>query len=212
MVILMKDDCGQLHTIEGLAAAFILIVVLAVVVQTTSVTPLSTSFTNQHVKLELQNMGNDVLTTLDQSKVVSTGNLSSPSLLKKSIVDWGVYTYYDAFTWNNTTYVSASNASNPQLHTPLSEALTFAFANSGVAFNVEVSYPDGNGYLRMSKMIWNGDPSENSVTVSRLLVLHDGDSEIPDGTMYDDYHILPDISMSTKLHNTADVKLTLWVM
>ncbi len=208
----MRDDRGQLHTIEGLAAAFIIIIVLSIVVQTTSVTPLSTSFTNQHVKLELQNMGNDVLSTLDQTKLVNNTNPNVPSQLKKSIVDWSVYSYYDVYTWNNTTYVSATNASYPPLNTPLSSALTYAFANNGVAFNVEVSFPDENGKVRLSKMIWNGDPSENSVTVSRLVVLHDGNNEIPVGTRYDDFMVLPDISPGTSLHNTAYVKLTMWVM
>ena len=210
--MLKRDDRGQLHTIEGLAAAFIMIIVLATVVQTTSVTPLSTSFTNQHVKLELQNMGNDVLTTLDQTRLVDNSSPLVPSQLKKSIVDWCVYSYYDIYTWNNTTYVSATNASYAPLNTPLSSALTCAFASSGVAFNVEVSFPDEIMHKHTSKMIWNGDPSENSVTVSRLVVLHDGDSEIPVGSRYDDFTILPDISPSTGLHNIAYVKLTMWVM
>lgn len=208
----MRDDRGQLHTIEGLAAAFIIIFVLATLVQTTSVTPLSTSFTNQHVKLELQNMGNDVLTTLDQTKLVNNSSPAVSSQLKASLVDWSVYSYYDVYTWNNTTFVSATNSSSkPSLNTPLSRALSYAFANCGVAFNVEVTYPDTNGYLRTSKMIWNGDPSENSVTVSRLVVLFD-DLDIPSGTMYDDFSILPDVSPGTSLHNTADIKLTMWVM
>lgn len=206
-----KDEKGQLHTIEGLAAAFIIIIVLATVVQTTSVTPLSASFTNQHVKLELQNMGNDLLSTLDQTKLVNNSSPAVPSQLKTSLVDWSVYSYYDTFTWNNTTYVSTTNASYAPLNTPLSSALAYAFADNGVAFNVEVGFPDQSGHVHTSKMIWNGDPSENSVTVSRLVVLHD-DSDIPIGSMYDDYYIIPDISPDTGLHSVVAVKLTMWVM
>ena len=55
------------------------------------------------------------------------------------------------------------------------------------------------------KMIWNGDPSENSITVSRYVVLHDSD-------VYNDNSVIPDISPSTNLHNTIEVRLTLWVM
>jgi hypothetical protein len=59
-------------------------------------------------------------------------------------------------------------------------------------------------------MIWNGDPSQNSVTVTRIVVLHDGNTEVPDD--YDGNYILPDISPDTSLHNIAEIRLTMWVM
>ena len=47
----MRDDQGQIFTVEGIIAAFIVIYVLVVIVLSTSVTPIFSSFTNQHIKL-----------------------------------------------------------------------------------------------------------------------------------------------------------------
>jgi hypothetical protein len=201
----MMDDRGQMQTIEGITAAFITIFVLVVVVQSTSITPLSSSFTNQHIKLELKNIGNDILSTLDQTRVVNTTDPGVPSRLKQSVIDWGVFEGYNMFSWNNTSYVCINNENVTRLDTPLSGALEYALINSGIAFNVEVRYPDDSGYLRTTKMIWNGDPSENSVTVTRFVTLYDGDG-------LDNPNILPDLSPGTDLHNIAEVRLTLWVM
>jgi hypothetical protein len=201
----MRDDRGQMQTIEGIAAAFITVFVLVVIVQSTSITPLSSSFTNQHIKLELQNMGNDILTTLDQTRVINTTDPAAVSLLKKSIVDWGMFKGYNMYTWNNTSYVCINDENYTSLDTALSRTLQFALINSGIAFNVEVSYPHTDGYIRTTKMIWNGDPSENSVTVSRFVTLYDSDG--PDSNL-----VLPDISPGTDLRSTVEVRLTLWVM
>ena len=205
-----REDRAQLHTIEALTASLIIVLALAVVVEATSVTPLSSSFTSQHIKVELQNTGNDVLATLDETPVTEAPG--SPSLLKESLVEWAVFTHYDTYSWNNTSFVSVAQANRSALRTPLSDALSYALINQGIIFNVEVSYDDQSGNVRTSKMIWNGDPSENSAVVTRLVALHDGADEIPDGDLYDSNSILPDISPATPLHNVAEVRVTMWVM
>ena len=88
--MLSGDDRGQIQTIEAFIAAIILITVLVIVVQATSVTPLTTSFTNQHVKYEFQNMGQDVLSSLDEmpSQLPALAIDTTPSKLEKSIGDW----------------------------------------------------------------------------------------------------------------------------
>ncbi|MCD1294743.1 hypothetical protein CUJ83_06990 [Methanocella sp. CWC-04] len=217
MASLRRDDRGQMQTIEGLGAAMIMLSVLALVVQTTSVTPLTSSFTNQHIKLELQNMGQDILTTLDETYTMNTTDLNATSLLKQSIKEWVLVNNYDWYAWNNTTYVSLSYVNNTTiLNTALGNALSYALIDRGVAFNVEVAYPDMENRVRCAKMIWNGDPSENCVTVSRIIVLHDDvygtGKDIPVDGYYDNSFILPDISPDTPLHNVAEVKLTMWVM
>jgi hypothetical protein len=201
----MMDDRGQIFTIEGVIAAFILIFALVVIVMSTSVTPLSSSFTNQHIKLELQNVGNDILSTLDMTPIVNTGDPSTLSLLKQSILQWARTDSYGMYSWNNTAMISALDNKTMMTRSHLSDALNFALINKGTAYNVEVRYPDTSLTLHTNKMIWNGDPSENSITVSRYVVLHDSD-------VYNDNSVIPDISPSTDLHSTIEVRLTLWVM
>lgn len=201
----MMDDRGQILTVEGVTAAFLLILVLVVIIQSTSVTPLSSSFTNQHIKLELQNMGNDILSTLDETPRFNTDNPSTPSLLKQSLVQWARTDNYGLFMWNKTTLISAYDNTSIMTSTPLTKTLNFSLISKGIAYNVEVRYPDAGYSMRTNKMIWNGDPSEDSVTVSRYIVLQDSDVNYENNT-------IPDISTSTGLHNTIEVRLTLWVM
>ncbi len=200
----MRDNRGQIQTIEGIVAAFIVVFALAIVVQTTSVTPLSSSFTNQHIKLELQNVGNDLLSTLDQTPW-NRSDPASASELKLGVVTWAVFDNYTMFTWNNTAFV-ASDHITVMTDSYLTKALKFALVANGTAFNLELRYPDAGagGNMKTTKVIWNGDPSENSVTASRYITLSDDDIAHQD-------HVIPDYS-STSLHATVEVRLTLWVM
>jgi len=210
MVRPAHGDRGQLQTIEAITAAIILLSVLVIVVQAASVTPLTSSFTNQHIKLELQNMGSDILTSLDETPIYNTTNPDTPSYLKTSLTDWINVSGggYDWYTWRNNSvgYLSIVNESNNVPVTQLGTSLSYILTNYGIAYNVEARYSDTNGQVRNTKMIWNGDPSENSVTVSRLVVLHDDDVANPD------YCVIPDISPGSKLRNTIEIRLTLWVM
>lgn len=207
-----RGDGGQIQTVEAITAALLLLSVLTLVVQATSVTPLTTSFTNEHVKLELQNMGADMLTSLDETpySYVYTSDPMVSSRLKKSITEWinvsGGGSEWYAWSNNSAKYVSLLNASDPSINTlPLADTLSIFIKKYGIAYNVEVRYPDINGYIYNTKMIWNGDPSENSVTVSRVITLHDGDI-LPDNC------VIPDVSPGTNFYNTVEVRLTMWVM
>jgi hypothetical protein len=201
---------GQIQTVEAITAAIILLSILALVVEATSVTPLTASFTNQHIKLELQNMGMDALATLDETPVSIT-NGSVPSMLKESVVQWATTYQYDWYTWTGTKYVSLTDAKNrSNLHTPLGDTFSYLLKYYGIAYNVEVRYTDRNGQILNAKMIWNGNPSENSVTVSRIVTLNDNDNLPDDG-------LIPDISSPTSqynsvLWNVVEVRVTMWVM
>lgn len=225
------DNRGQVLTIEALVATFILFIVLAVVVEATSVTPLTTSFTNQHVKYELQNMGQDILASLDGAPVAGTNLDKAPSRLEQSVSTWlqGSYTLYQAgdtpptkgdwYTYDGVQFFkSATTSAYHEAQTPLEQALTFAFSPNGIAYNVEVRYPDvdanGNVAVYSAKMIWNGDPSDNCVTVSRYVALHDVDATDPANTVNlpTGSFLISDFSPTTSLHNVVEVRLTLWVM
>jgi hypothetical protein len=59
-------------------------------------------------------------------------------------------------------------------------------------------------------MIYNGDPSDNAVIVSRKLTLHDGDINT---TKYPGNPLaLEDIDPATNLFNIVEIRLTLWRM
>jgi hypothetical protein len=195
---------GQIQTVEAITAAIILLSILALVVQATSVTPLTASFTNQHIKLELQNMGMDALATLDETSTSFTSE-SMPSMLKESVVQWATAYHYDWYTWTGTKYSSLTDPTRPNFHTPLGDTFSYLLKYYGIAYNVEVRYTDLNGQILNSKMIWNGNPSENSVTVSRIVTFNDNDNLPGDG-------LIKDISLGSELWNVAEVRVTMWVM
>ncbi|WP_298669940.1 hypothetical protein [uncultured Methanofollis sp.] len=77
----MVDDSAQLYTMEGIAAAFIILATAYLVAGTTSVyTPGDSHITD----MQLEVLGNDVLAVMDTP--IKNGD---PSELEKYLSDWG---------------------------------------------------------------------------------------------------------------------------
>ena len=113
-----SNSDGQIQTIEAITAAIILLSIIALVIEATSVTPLTSSFTNQPVKLEMQNIGTDLLTAMDGTPAASNPNANPamyPSQLKNSVTDWLNQTGgYDWFACTDTkNYKSLRDPTNP---------------------------------------------------------------------------------------------------
>ncbi len=198
-----RDNGGQMHTIEGLLAAMVMIVVLIFIIKSTAVTPLSSSTTNKHVQLELMNMGNDLLASLDYNKDSDSYGIASP--LNYAILSWNG----DLYVWDGKQFNDIDNPFSP---TPLdpgfTKALNNTFSQHGIAYDVEVVYLNNTNNVIARKMIWNGDPSDNSVTVSRMMVIHDDDM----AGLATIRGVVPDADESTYFYNLVDVRLTLWRM
>jgi hypothetical protein len=192
------DDKGQMHTIEGVMAALIMLLVLVLVVKSTAITPLSSSTTNKHVQLELMNMGNDLLSSLDY-----TANPNDISTLKVSVLDWDG----DEYIWSGQVYRSTNGTRI--LDNDLTRDLNFTFTSYGVAYDVEVIYLDGNNTAIEKPMIWNGDASDNSITVTKVIALHNSDVNAYPAFKNTG---IPDIDQKTDFYNMVNVRLTLWRM
>lgn len=198
---LKYDESGQMHTLEGIMSAGIMIMVMVFVVQGTSLTPLSSSSTNQHVQLELMNLGQDLLTTLDYN-----AGTNSISPLKKSILSWNGMEY----VWDGSRYVDVASKS-VIMNNDLTQTLNFALNGWGTAYDVEVIYIDFRGNVTSKKMIWNGNPSENSISVSKVVAIHNSDISRYN-TKFGEQTGIPDLDTTTDFYNLLDVKLTLWRM
>jgi len=193
--MVMLDDKAQIHTLEGVAAATIMLLVIVYAIDATSMTPLTSSTANVHVETELQVLGQDILGALDYAEPGYNSNL------KNDVLEWNGKEYI----WNGMKYMEKGNASYPQnnLTNNLTNILTSTLITQGIAHSVEITYLKNNGNsLFTLRMIYNGNPSDNAVIVSRKIVLHDSDKPI----------IFPDIDPSTDLYNIVDVKLILWRM
>ncbi|MCZ7383711.1 MAG: hypothetical protein O8C63_03055 [Candidatus Methanoperedens sp.] len=197
----MFDDKAQMHTLEGVAAATIMLLVIVYAIDATSMTPLTSSTANVHVETELQVIGQDMLGALDYAEP------GYNSKLKNDVLTWNGKEY----TWNGTKYMEKGNASYLQnnLTNNLTNLLNATLITQGIAHNVELTFLANNGTTYVTqRMIYNGNPSENAVIVSRKIALHNDDinkTKLPNNP-------INDIDSSTDLYNIVDVKLILWRM
>ncbi len=193
----MFDEKAQLHTLEGVAAATLILFVIIYAIDATSLTPLTSSTANVHVESELMVLGQDILSALDYAEP------GYSSELKNAIIIWNGSEY----VWNGTAYVDKRNTAN-SLTNNLTKILRNTLVEQGIAHNVELIFLDNITLLPGSpvKMIHNGDPSNNAVVVSRKFALHDGDLKSPLN------QTIEDIDPATNFYNIVDVRLVLWRM
>lgn len=195
---MLNDKSAQMHTLEAIMAATIMVVVLLFAVQATALTPLTSSTANAHIESQIYIMGQDVLTALDYAPY------GQDSDLKEMILDWNG----EMYVWNGTHYKSDFNESN-LLDGPEVEILELIAVRNGIAHNVDFTFKEGNS-TKTWAYIYNGNPSDNAVIVSRKVLLSDSDITSP--ISYEDDTDIADIDGTTALYNIVDVKLTLWRM
>ncbi len=199
----MLDEKAQLHTLEGVAAATILLLVIIYAIDATSMTPLTSSTSNVHVASELSVLGQDILNTLDYSEP------GYNSKLKNDIIKWDGKQYL----WNGTTYMENSNASYLQnnLTNNLTQILNSTLIKKGIAHRIELTYLIRSNNVVVPSapavMISAGVPSDNAVIVSRKVVLQRSDiyvisSTNPMRAINSDF--------SSNLFNIVDIKMVLW--
>ncbi len=197
----MFDDKAQLHTLEGVTAATIMILILVYAIDATSLTPLTSSTANIHVESELMSLGQDILGFLDYTEP------GFNSKLKNDISTWSGREY----DWNGVNYTEPGQIQN-NLTNNITTTLNATLTGQGIAHNVIITYlsldSTNNTVFSSSKMIYNGEPSNNAVIVSRKIALHDDDIN---QTKYFDNPI-KDIDPASNLWNLVDVKLVLWRM
>jgi hypothetical protein len=167
-------------------------------VQATSLTPLTSSTANAHIESQLQTLAQDMLTVLDYSQY---GHNSS---LKEDILSWNG----DAYSWNSTAY--HSQLGNTLTSSSTTDILESVIVPKGIAHNVEFAIINDAGAVMTLPYIYNGDPSDNAVIVSRRILL--SNSDISNTTIFQSNTGIADADASTDFYNLIDVKMTLWRM
>ncbi|KAF5423964.1 MAG: hypothetical protein C5S44_02735 [Candidatus Methanocomedens sp.] len=184
---ILKDNTGQMYTLEGAATAIMIVFLVVFIVQASPLTPLTSSASHQQVESQIETSGSDLLIVLDY---VPEGETNSP--LKKALVDWtGVEFDGQSSTYPNSVY-------------DLTSVFNRALLADGTAYNLVVAYQNDNKKWDSRAMLWNGRPSDNAVLVSRKVVIHDEDAISAS--------FIPDLSPNSSFYNILDVRLTLWRM
>ena len=195
----MFDEKAQLHTLEGVAAASIMLIVIIYAIDATSMTPLTASTSNVHVEAELRAMGQDIFNILDYAEP----NYSSK--LKMDIAAWDGNEYI----WSGAYYTLKGTTDVQCNLTNISELFNATLIKQGTAHNLDVVFlsrrPDNTTYPVNVKIIFNGNPSNNAVIVSRKIVLQDSDN-------LNSFNPIEDIDLTSNFHNIVDIRLILWRM
>jgi hypothetical protein len=193
----MFDENGQLHTLEGVAASTLILLVIIYAIDATSMTPLTSSTSNVHIETELLVLGQDILNNLDYSDPGYNSNLTN------DILNWDGGTYILS---DGKNYYIGGNTSTPPLNNSITYILYSTLVKKGIAHKVEFTYLDNNGTsFSTDSMIDNGNPSDNAVIVSRKIVLQNLQNSVaPSG------YPIPDIDPSTNFYNIVLIKLYLW--
>ncbi len=161
----MFDEKAQLHTLEGVAASTILLLVIIYAIDATSMTPLTSSTSNVHVESELRALGQDILNTMDYAEPGYNSNL------KNDIITWNGNEYI----WSGSSYLIKGGTNS--LNNNLTAILNTTLIKQGIAHNVELTYIENSTLLPNNRnMIYNGDPSTSAVIVSRKIVLQDAEA------------------------------------
>ena len=193
-----NDEKAQLHTLEGIAASTLLLLVIVYAIDATSMTPLTSTTANAHVETELATIGQDILNSLDYAEP------GYNSRLKNDILKWNGKTYV---LWDGANYSEFGNVtSSNYLINNLTNISKLTLVKHGIAHNVEITFVAINKTsLSTQKMIDNGQPSDNAVIVSRKIVFHDSDAVYLSIT-----NPIKEIDTSSELRNVVDIKLILW--
>ena len=164
---MINDERGQLHTIEGLAAALLMISTVFFVTQgVTVITPQ----TGLSLDVQLKQSGADALMVLDTEDPIDG------ILLKKYVAAWDgtkaniTYPVPKSIDVNSDQFKNASgNGLNHSLYMLLPE---------DVVYNVDFVFWDKNdNFMNTSHVIMKGYPPDDSIAVSQLVTLHHNETD-----------------------------------
>jgi len=189
---------AQAQTLEGIAAAVLVIAGVSFALQATAVTPLSASTSNQHVENQLR---------------ATAGSLLDSAIANDSLVP--------ALTRWNSTDNSFNDSSDlgyfVQGGPPgaFGGALNETFIDEQIATNVLVQYYDENGTRARQRLVYMGEPSDNAVSATRTVVLYNDTAvsgsyaNVSEAAANDAFYA-PDAAPGSELFNVMEVKIVVW--
>jgi len=186
------DDRAQINTLEGFAAAFIII--FAVLFGLQAIASTSPGTLSQEVKTYNEKITNDVLL---QSKVVEEGETQSE--LKSALLNWTESGFNGSA--DGEIYYDGSNPVPGEFGDTLN-----ILKDRDIAYSIDlVCDGEKNTFARL------GSGGENPVSSSVSVILND-DDRLKDGTRLDDAPRYPckDTGENSNLYNVVEVRITAW--
>lgn len=196
-----RDTSGQMHVIEAITAAVMILGVLIFAVQATAVTPLTISTSTQHVETQQTKTVNGVLEHTHQT------HTDDVTTLHHTILYWDTHNqeFYDG---------TPEGYLGEYPDTRFGDAFRDAFTNKNVATNIHIVYETESGDTEREQLVNMGTPSSNARTVTKTIVLRDSHPlTAPDETgavSETSQFYAPNAYPDSTLYNIIDVEVTVW--
>jgi hypothetical protein len=187
---------AQAHTLEGVAAALVVVVAVAFTLQATAVTPLTASTASQHLETQHERVAATLLQTAR-----ADGSLS------RTLRHWNASDAAFRNASDEGYYVGRAPA------TAFGAALNETFGDRAVAYNVNVYYVTPAGDRRVRRLVYTGTPSSNAVAASRTVTLYDEQRVVGNATgptLANASYFAPDAPGSQ--YAVVDVEVVVWRM
>jgi len=192
---------GQAHTLEAFTAALLVVSAVIFALQSTAVTPLTASTSNQHIE--------------NQQRAVSQGLLDSEAengTLRDAVLAWNT---------TNESYVDAPDRGYFSTGGPpnaFGDALEETLGADQIAYNVRVRYRLPDDRSNAERLVYMGSPSDNAVSATRTVVLYDSetlvgaDDETTLAAAADEADFYADAAPDGELFNVVTVEVVVWRM
>jgi len=199
-------DGGQLYTLEGLAAAAVLLLAMTYALNAFVVSP--TSDVNPGTETN-QRVADDLLTLAAENNATGTNNTK----LKELLLNWNATAGGVRFKNSTGVYYYEGKDPDPE-GIEFGEDLRNVLTEEGISYNIDASYGNENGTDSIT-IVDKGEPTTSALSASRTVVLLDDDEvEMGGGTVdlinTTKYPIPKDSTRSTDVYNQVSIRITVW--
>ncbi|WP_136715713.1 DUF7288 family protein [Halorientalis salina] len=189
---------GQVHTLEAIVGALLLLTSVVFALQMTAVTPLSASTSSQHIENQQQASAEGVLASAVES-----------GALRRAVLFWNE----TDGSFNGTTSEEFYTVNAPP--NEFGEKLERQFGERGIAYNVRIYYRTASGNVAEQLMVHQGEPSDNAVMSARTVVITDdarlyNETGARSGTSVRDSYMSNDVTTDSPVYNVVRVEVIVW--
>ncbi|WP_411969082.1 hypothetical protein [Haloferax sp. YSSS75] len=200
------NDRGQAFTVEGVAAAVLLLGTLVFALQATGITALSAGTAGGAVDTQQADLARGVL-----------ANAVASETLTPSLLYWD--DAYAGADGNGTYHGTGDDGYYVEgIPTAFGDSLDRTLADAGYAYNVNVYYYDSaDGAVVSRPLVEQGTPSDDAIRAVRTVTLYDDDvlSDVnetaTDTTLAEASNFYAsDVSPDSPLYNVVQVEVVAW--
>lgn len=195
-----RDDRGQGHVLEGIAAALLILTSVIFALQVTAVTPLTASTANQHLQTQAAGATSGLLAAAEKR-----------GTLREAVLYWN-----ESASQFHKTSRDGQYADRIPEELQFGTTLESSLSSRGLIYNVNLLYANTEGNQRERRLLHQGEPTDHAVSVTRTVTIYDDDRLLnEDGTISETTvgevpgFFAPNVSEGP-LYNVVQVEVVVW--